>query len=45
MSVLGPCVAFDRGRPVADASDVDDAQSPPATARQRGRPSGGRAER
>ena len=45
MSVLGPCVPFDRGRPVTDASDVDDAQSPPATTRQRGRRPGGRAER
>jgi hypothetical protein len=45
MSVLGPCVPFDRGRPVTGACDVDHAQSPPATTPQRGRHLGGRAER
>jgi hypothetical protein len=44
MSVLGPCVPFDRARPLTEASDVDDAQSAPATTGQRGRRSGGRAE-
>jgi hypothetical protein len=40
MSVLGPCVPFDRGRPMTDASEVDEAEvdeaeSPPATGWQR----------